>query len=79
MNIQAILKDLEATNPNFFEQYEYLAQAYYSSFKGLGVTNGIPKAHANAMLTLLDESGYTVIKKSVGSGGDNVITLRRTV
>ena len=76
MKLDDILKDLEATNPDFFDQYEAMAQSFYSVLPR-GVSNGIPKSHAKAMLMLLNMSGYMVIKRPSSDGnGDNVIKLR---
>jgi hypothetical protein len=69
-----IIEDMLKQHPNFFERYENLAQQYYKLVEGDGYP--IPRAHCNALLELLTQSGYRLTKVEVY---DNVTVLTPNV
>jgi hypothetical protein len=70
-----IIEDLRAQHPNFFHKYEALAQHYYKYVVSQD-DNAIPRAHVNALLELLAQSGYKLTKVTKE---DNVIQLTDNV
>ena len=69
-----IIEDMLRQHPNFFERYENLAQQYYKLVEADGYP--IPRAHCNALLELLTQSGYRLTKVTVN---DNVTSLTPNV
>ncbi len=67
-----IIQDLLRKNPQFFQEYESLAQRFYNS---LDSVTAIPEAHAKALLTLLEESGYEVRKRVPLKSVENSVVL----
>ena len=61
--------------PDFFERYEEIATTYYKYITG-GDNFAIPRAHCNALLELLTQSGYRLTKITVN---DNVTSLTPNV
>lgn len=55
-----IIQDMLEQHPDFFDRYERLAQMYYKLVEGDGYP--IPRAHCNALLELLTQSGYRLTK-----------------
>jgi hypothetical protein len=73
MDIDKLLKEIEANSPEFLIQFEKLGQAYYRA-RATDYSIEIPRAQFKAMATALDAIGYEIRKKPIGA---DIIQLRR--
>lgn len=76
MNYMDIVEDMERQHPDFFKEYEILAQQYYHNL-GYYDLYAIPKSHLLALLTLFNESGYRITK--IHKTDENVVYLNNNV